>query len=49
MILLCDESAEEAGKCLANLGLIAYNYIKEFLDCKTIANSAGWIYILSVI
>lgn len=41
MILLCDVSAEDAGKCLANLGLIACNYIKELLDCKIIANSAG--------
>lgn len=29
MILLCEVSAEDTGKCLANLSLIAYNYIKE--------------------
>lgn len=40
MILPCDVNAEDTGKCLANLGLIAYNYIKELLDCKIIANSA---------
>lgn len=41
MTLLSDMSAEDTGKCLANLGLIAHNYIKEVLGCKITANSPG--------
>lgn len=41
MILLCDVSAEDTGKYLASLDLIAYNYIKEVLDCKIIASAPG--------
>lgn len=47
MIFLCDVSAKDTGKCLANLGLVANNYIKE--DNEIIANLPGGVYILSII
>lgn len=47
MILVCDVSAKDTGKCLANLGLVTNNYINEVLDSKFIADSPGGVYILS--
>lgn len=47
MILLYDVSAKATGKCLANLGLVKNNYIKEVLDSKIIADSPAGVYSLS--
>lgn len=49
MIFLCDVSLNNTGKCLANLGLVGNNYVKEILDSKSTANSLGGIYILATV